>query len=86
MAEALCREIERFVAESPGNRHPEGAGHYFDAPLVGFAAAADPLFLEYQTIIGPFHWTPQELFAETFGPGSLSLGTVVVWCPSGERA
>ena len=79
MAETLCREIERFVAESPGNRHPEGAGPYFDAPLVGFAAATDPLFLEYQAIIGPFHWTPQALFAETFGPGSLAQGTVVAW-------
>lgn len=79
MAEALCREIERFVAESPKNRHPDGSGPYFDAPLIGFAAAADPLFSEYQTLIGPFHWTPQALFAEAFGSGSLSQGTVIVW-------
>ena len=42
----LTREIGTFVAESPENRHPDGSGPYFGAPLVGFASARDPLFYE----------------------------------------
>lgn len=77
--DAIRQEIERFVRESPANRHRDGSGPFFDEPLVGFASADDPLFLEYKTIIGGFHWSPRELFADTFGPRSLPAGTVVVW-------
>ncbi|MDW7711313.1 MAG: hypothetical protein SCH98_12655 [Deferrisomatales bacterium] len=78
--EALLREeIERFVRESPENRKKSGPGPYFDAPLVGFASARDPLFAEYKEIIGGFHLTPEEVFEDAFGPGALTEGTVVCW-------
>jgi ferredoxin len=35
-------------------------------PLVGFAGGADPIFAQYKTVVGPFHWTPHEIFTETF--------------------
>jgi epoxyqueuosine reductase len=60
---ALRDEIERFVRAHPDNRFPGGGGPYFDAPLVGVAAADDPLFAEYKRIIGPFHRAPRELLA-----------------------
>lgn len=69
--ETILAEIRRFVAESPGNRFPDDSGPYFDAPLVGFAAANDPLFREYKRIIGEFHLAPAELLE--------GAATVIVW-------
>ncbi|GAM10903.1 epoxyqueuosine reductase [Geobacter sp. OR-1] len=71
MAERIRAEIERFVRESPLNRFPDSDTPYFDAPLVGFAAAGDPLFQRYKQIIGPFHRTPEELLN--------GAATVIVW-------
>lgn len=71
MAAALCSEILRFAAESPDNRFPDNGGQYFVDPLVGFAAADDPLFMEYKRIIGPFHQTPEEILG--------GAATVVCW-------
>ncbi|MCK9362685.1 MAG: epoxyqueuosine reductase [Syntrophales bacterium] len=50
-------------------------------PLVGFSRGDDPLYQQFKDDIGPFHWTPQEIFAATFpglqaAPGEL---TVVSW-------
>lgn len=63
-------EIERFVRDEKGNRLP-GSGHIYDEPLVGFAAATDPLFQQYKEVIGPFHLTPRELLP--------TAATVIVW-------
>ena len=78
-AEEIAREIGRLVQESAGNRHPDGQGPYFDAPLVGFASADDPLFEDYKRIIGPFHLTPREYLETAFGEGSYSGGSVICW-------
>lgn len=71
MEAALCRELENVVASSPENRFDDGVSPYFDAPLVGFAAAGDPLFVAYKEIIGGFHRTPEE-FLE-------GAATVICW-------
>lgn len=71
MEQRIREEIVRFVAESASNRFPDASGPYFDEPLVGFAAAGDPLFDAYRQIIGPFHLTPDQLL-----PGAK---TVIVW-------
>ena len=70
MEEQIRQEIARFVATTPANSFPDGAP-YFDAPLVGFASAADPLFGDYKEIIGPFHLRPDELLA--------GAATVICW-------
>jgi epoxyqueuosine reductase len=36
------------------------------SPLVGFSRGDDPLYEQYKTVVGPFHWTPVELFQMTF--------------------
>jgi epoxyqueuosine reductase len=77
--EPLVEELRRIVREHPENRHPREAGPYFEEPLVGFASATDPLFERYREVVGPFHRSPQELFEEAFGPGTLPQGTVVCW-------
>jgi len=49
-------------------RHPENSMEYpffgeriFDEPLVGFVRGDDPLFGEFKKIIGPHHFTPEEI-------------------------
>ena len=84
MNEALSAEIARFVRESPDNRQPERGAPWFEAPLVGFAAADDPLFERYRdpAVIGPFHRTPREILH--------GAASVVVWvlpiAPSTRRS
>jgi len=48
--------------------HPENAMEYpfcgekiFTGPLVGFIRGDDPIFQKYKTIIGPHHFTPEEI-------------------------
>lgn len=59
MLQAFVSEIKRLVREDPANRQEDGTP-YFDQPLVGVAAADDPLFQQYRQIIGDFHLTPHD--------------------------
>ena len=86
-AEQAVREvIEGFVASSPLNRLQRLDGSpIFDTPLVGVADGADPLFLQYQQIIGPFHLTPLELLQHAAAEGltavhnDLACLSVICW-------
>lgn len=60
LGNAVRAELERLVVTVAENRHPDLDGPIFQAPLVGFAAAGDPLFTAYREVIGPFHRTPGE--------------------------
>ena len=71
MDRMLRHEITTFVATSRENRFAASGEPYFDAPLIGFAAAADPLFTTYKEIIGAFHRSPEELLA--------GAATVICW-------
>jgi epoxyqueuosine reductase len=83
---AAQRRIEVLVETHPGNRDKEGY-RYFDAPLVGFASAADELFIKYKRVIGLFHWTPTEALRQVTGPGGAGAGTVISWVlPITEQA
>ena len=81
MEQRLRAEIRRFVEQHPANRYDEGSFPYFTAPLVGIAAGDDPLFDEYKQIIGPFHLTPAELFADAFGPAAAPRSVIVYVLP-----
>jgi epoxyqueuosine reductase QueG len=78
MEERIRSEICRFVRESPLNRFPDSDEPYFDEPLVGFAAAADPIFGDYKQVIGPFHRTPDEAMASA-SDGQGRAASVVSW-------
>jgi epoxyqueuosine reductase QueG len=78
MEENIRTMICRFVGESPVGRFPGDGQPYFDEPLVGYAAADDPLFSDYKRIIGPFHRTPHEVMEIGFGTGALAA-TVISW-------
>jgi len=78
MEEILCRELSNFVQQSPLNRFPQGEEPYFEAPLIGFAAADDTLFNDYKQIIGEFHQTPHEVMQSVLGPIA-KAATVISW-------
>jgi epoxyqueuosine reductase QueG len=64
----------QFVAEDPRNALPEREHpRIWDAPLLGIAAASDPLFAGLKTpgVVGPIHRSPEEWL-----PGAKS---VIVW-------
>ncbi len=74
--------INDFVEQSPENtlkdQHNEKA---FGNPLVGFSRGDDPLYQAYKAHVGPFHWTPHEIFTQTF-PGRIVNPdelTVISW-------
>jgi epoxyqueuosine reductase len=68
--------------DSPGNNMERGdAERAWDSPLIGFANGADPLFDQYKTVVGSFHWTPLEIWQLTF-PSKIARPedlTVISW-------
>jgi epoxyqueuosine reductase QueG len=76
------RLIRDFIDHSPENTLQNAANEKaFDTPLVGFSSGADPLYETYKTVVGPFHWTPKEIFRLAFpdsGADAEDL-TVVAW-------
>jgi epoxyqueuosine reductase QueG len=74
--------IRDFIATSPLNTmQNQTRDPAWDDVLVGFASGADPIWQQYKEYIGPFHWTPWEVFSqhcpgESAGAADL---TVVSW-------
>ncbi|MBU2498610.1 MAG: epoxyqueuosine reductase [Proteobacteria bacterium] len=74
--------IRDFIMISPENTlKNEANDKAFDEVLVGFSRGDDPLYEAYKEHVGPFHWTPLEIFNQAFpgvdvGPGDL---TVIAW-------
>jgi epoxyqueuosine reductase len=52
----------------------------WDEPLVGFARGDDPLFQAYKEYVGPYHWTPYEIFSKAFPGSYVKLDTLTVIC------
>lgn len=78
MVGTICETIRDLAATSADNRFHDTGEPYFDEPLVGFAAADDPLFTAYKQIIGDFHLTPGEILA--------GAATVICWVLPVTRA
>ena len=53
----------------------------WDAPLLGFANGADPIWRRYKEVVGPFHWTPGEAFQQAFPmePSPPEALTIISW-------
>jgi epoxyqueuosine reductase len=88
MEDLIKGTVERLVMGHPGNWSETLAERYYEAPLVQFASADDPLFEAYKQIVGSWHRTPREAFEETYGVGSWRGGTVISWvvpCSEGLR-
>lgn len=74
--ECLIRE---FIEQSPENTL-QGAftEKAFENPLVGFSNGADPIFESYKQYVGPYHWTPLEIFKQTFPVSSAKADELTV--------
>ena len=81
-AERIRDCIRKYTASGENRLHPDGGDDLaWEAPIVGFSRGDDPLYRRFKDDIGPFHWTPAEIFSATFpdvqaGPGEL---TVISW-------
>jgi epoxyqueuosine reductase QueG len=50
-------------------------------PLVGFVRGDDPLYEQYKEVVGPYHWTPLEIFGLTYPESAVQAEelTVISW-------
>jgi epoxyqueuosine reductase len=81
-AQWLEKIIKDFINLSPENTLKNQANDKaWDEPLIGFAGGNDPIFQAYKEHVGPFHWTPLELFHLTFPHQKVEAGelTVIGW-------
>jgi epoxyqueuosine reductase len=49
-------------------------------PLIGFSRGDNPLYAAYKEFVGPFHWTPLEIFQQTFPDSPVEPGELTVIC------
>jgi epoxyqueuosine reductase len=82
--EAVVRD---YISGPHNTLHDGGPGtawaeeRAWDDPLVGFSGGDDPLYERYKEVVGPFHWTPWEIWSQSF-PGTRSRPeelTVICW-------
>lgn len=74
--------IEDFINNSSENTlQNNGSDKAWAEPLVGFSKGDDIIYQEFKEHIGPFYWTPQEIFNQTFPSLKISACelTVVSW-------
>ncbi|MGD2096500.1 MAG: epoxyqueuosine reductase [Desulfobacterales bacterium] len=63
----IKQAIEDYIEHSPQNTLLNKENdRAFDTPLVGFSKGDDPIWETYKEVVGPFHWTPLEIFNKTF--------------------
>ncbi|MDL2268147.1 4Fe-4S ferredoxin [Desulfovibrio sp. OttesenSCG-928-G15] len=80
---SLITNLVVAFMQGPDNdlQMPDGPEPAFATPLIGVSSGADPLWSQYKTHVGDFHWTPQEAYALAFpdkniAPEELS---VITW-------
>ncbi|MDZ7760760.1 MAG: 4Fe-4S ferredoxin [Desulfovermiculus sp.] len=74
--------IREFIATSPDNTMNDGTGESaWEEVLIGFASGADPIWQEYKEYVGPFHWTPWEIYSQNHPqiPARAQDLTVISW-------
>ncbi|MEW5913059.1 MAG: epoxyqueuosine reductase [Thermodesulfobacteriota bacterium] len=74
--------INGFLDESPANNmRNQAQDKAWDDALVGFASGADPIWQQYKEYVGPFHWTPWEVYNQhqPGAPAPASELTVISW-------
>jgi epoxyqueuosine reductase QueG len=66
-ASAWVRGLISAYGASPANTLRDATNETaWASPLVGFARGDDPIFEQYKEVVGPFHWTPWEIFTLTY--------------------
>jgi len=78
-AEWITKVIKDFINHSPENSLNNATNDKaWGDPLVGFSGGSDPIYQSYKEHIGPFHWTPQELFTLAYPDTDVTPDTLVV--------
>ena len=88
LAAWIGQVIEDFIEKSPQNTLQNKTNDKaFDTPLVGFTRGDDPIYETYKDVVGPFHWTPLEIFALTFDDLTVKAEelTVISWDPAANQ-
>ncbi len=62
----IIREILAFCEGPENTLHNAASDRAWDEPLVGFSRGDDPLYEAYKRHVGPYHWTPWEIFSLSF--------------------
>jgi epoxyqueuosine reductase len=79
---AWVEKVIKDFINSPDNtlRNTEN-DRAWDEPLIGFSSGDDPLYEAYKEHVGPFHFTPSELFGQTFPQVDFKADelTVISW-------
>ncbi len=74
--------IKDFINRSPENtlKNPANDKAWAD-PLVGFSRGDDPIYQSYKEHVGPFHWTPLEVFNLAFPQSKVGADqlTIISW-------
>ena len=79
---AWVEESIKGFAKSPQNSlHGKDGEPAFENPLVGFSRGDDPLWGQIKASVGPFYWTPLDIFLQTFPDLRIAADqlTVVAW-------
>lgn len=74
--------IQNFIENSPENSLKNEANEpAWEEALVGFCSGSDPIFESYKEHVGPFHFTPAEIFNLTFpeSPAEPEELSVISW-------
>jgi epoxyqueuosine reductase len=74
--------MDDFLKRSPENTLEDAANEKaFETCLLGFSIGDDPLYDAYKQYVGPFHWTPLEIFEKAFPESGVSAEelTVISW-------
>jgi epoxyqueuosine reductase len=74
--------IDDFLQRSPENTLQDTAHEKaFETCLIGFSKGDDPLYTAYKQYVGPFHWTPLEIFSKAFPTSRVKAEdlTVISW-------
>jgi len=69
-AEWIASIIHRYLDDP--KKHaiaPSLSEPAFGEPLIGFGNGKDPVFRQLKKLIGPFYWTPEEIFRLSLPPG-----------------
>lgn len=74
--------IDDFLDRSPGNTLQDVTNEKaFEICLLGFSRGDDPIYEAYKEVVGPFHWTPLEIFSRAFPKSRANAEelTVISW-------
>ena len=77
----IIKVIHDFCEGPQNTLQNEANERAWDEPLVGFSRGDDPLCQAYKEYVGPYHWTPWEIFTKAF-PGvdvEPAVLTVICW-------